>query len=52
MTLLGLLVVAIWIGLALTGFWTCRERDTFAPLAGPMSGPRWSPWSPRATRPM
>jgi cellulose synthase/poly-beta-1,6-N-acetylglucosamine synthase-like glycosyltransferase len=35
MTLLGLLVAAIWIGLTLTGFWTCRERDTNAPLARP-----------------
>lgn len=35
MTALGVLVVAIWIGLALTGFWTCRERDIFAPQAEP-----------------
>jgi hypothetical protein len=35
MTLLGVLVAAIWIGLTLTGFWTCRERDTNAPLARP-----------------
>ncbi|WP_206237896.1 glycosyltransferase [Novosphingobium terrae] len=35
MTLLGILVALIWIGLTLTGFWTCRERDTNAPLARP-----------------
>lgn len=35
MSVLGVLVVAIWVGLALTGFWTCRERDDVAPIAQP-----------------
>jgi len=32
---LGGLVAAIWLGLILTGFWTCGERDDTAPLARP-----------------
>lgn len=35
MGILAILVLAIWLGLALTGFWTCRERDDVAPLAQP-----------------
>lgn len=35
MTILAILVLAIWLGLALTGFWTCRERDDVAPIAQP-----------------
>ena len=35
LTIMGVLVLAIWIGLALTGFWTCRERDDVAPQAEP-----------------
>jgi hopene-associated glycosyltransferase HpnB len=35
MSALAVLVVVIWLGLTLTGFWTCRARDDLAPLAWP-----------------
>ncbi|HZV10489.1 MAG TPA: glycosyltransferase, partial [Novosphingobium sp.] len=31
MLLLGLVVLAVWLGLAATGFWTCAQRDTRTP---------------------
>ena len=36
---LGLLALAGWAVLALSGFWTCRERDDLAPLSVPASWP-------------
>jgi hopene-associated glycosyltransferase HpnB len=39
MSALGLLVLGIWVALALTGFWTCRERDDVAPVAEPAVWP-------------
>jgi len=33
------LVVAVWVALVLTGFWTCGERDDTAPLARPAVWP-------------
>jgi hopene-associated glycosyltransferase HpnB len=35
MIALAALVLAIWLGLVLTGFWTCREVDDNAPFAAP-----------------
>ena len=35
MTILAALVLAIWLGLVATGFWTCREADDNAPFAAP-----------------
>jgi len=35
MIALGALVLAIWLGLVATGFWTCREADENAPFAAP-----------------
>lgn len=32
---LAALVLAIWLGLVATGFWTCREADDNAPFAAP-----------------
>ena len=37
--MMGALVLAIWLGLAVTGFWTCRERDDRAPFAPPAVWP-------------
>ena len=39
MTGLGALALAGWVVLALTLFWTCRERDDLAPLAPPLEWP-------------
>lgn len=39
MILLAALVLAIWLGLVLTGFWTCREADENAPFAPFDGGP-------------
>lgn len=33
------LVLAIWLGLVATGFWTCREADDNAPFAAPSVWP-------------
>jgi hypothetical protein len=49
---LAALVLAIWLGLVATGFWTCREADDNAPLPRPTSGLMWSPSSRPAMRPM
>jgi len=35
MSMLGALLLVIWLGLASTLFWTCRERDDLAPFAAP-----------------
>ena len=35
----GGLVAAVWLGLILTGFWTCSQRDDTAPLATPAIWP-------------
>lgn len=37
--MMGALVLAIWLGLAATGFWTCRERDDRAPFRAPAVWP-------------
>ncbi len=37
--MIGVVVLAIWLGLAATGFWTCRERDDRAPYAPPTLWP-------------